>query len=160
MLILLGLALFFTFAGGQIAIMLTDFVQGICCLVVFLIASLVLYYLVGWDTISTSLLAGSRPQASLLNPFDTSKIQRLQHGLFLRAVLPVGVQLEGLAGHPGLQRRRPHAARGPDVGHSRAMAFHRPADAHSRFRHLRSGGPEQPAVRRPHRRCQAGSERD
>ncbi len=113
MMVLLGLALFFTFAGGQIAIMLTDFVQGICCLVVFLVAALVLYYLVGWDTISTSLVAGSQPQASLLNPFDTSKIKGFGMGFFLVQYFRWVYNWKAWQGTQGFNAaaRTPHEAR-------------------------------------------------
>ncbi|MGQ9650535.1 MAG: sodium:solute symporter family protein [Phycisphaerae bacterium] len=113
MLVLLGLALFFTFAGGQITIMLTDFVQGICCLVVFLISALVLYHLIGWETIGTSLAAASQPQASLLNPFSTIKIKGFSIGFFLVQYFRWVYHWKAWQGTQGFNAaaRTPHEAR-------------------------------------------------
>ena len=51
MIVFLSIALFFVFAGGQVAVLITEFIQGIFANAVFLI--LVIYFLliVGWDQI-------------------------------------------------------------------------------------------------------------
>ena len=57
MFFLLSISLVFTFLGGQIAIMLTDFLQGTFCNIVFAIAIGFLLVHFNWDQISETLLA-------------------------------------------------------------------------------------------------------
>ncbi len=127
MLVLLGLALFFTFAGGQIAIMLTDFVQGICCLVVFLVVCLTLYFCIGWDTISTALVTASEPKKSLINPFDTGKIEGFSVWFFLVQYFQWVYRWKAWQGTQGFNAaaRSPHEARMSGVlGQWRFFAQH------------------------------------
>ena len=69
MVFLLGISLFFLFMGGQIAVMVTDFLQGIVCNVVFIAIILFLLLTFRWEQISDVLLAAPAGQ-SLVNPFD------------------------------------------------------------------------------------------
>lgn len=82
MAILLSLALFFAFVGGQIAIMLSDFMQGIFCMVVMLATVLVLFYTVGWTRISEALITAPAGK-SLINPFDMADIKGFSPRFFL-----------------------------------------------------------------------------
>jgi SSS family solute:Na+ symporter len=82
MLIFLGIALYFVFAGGQVAVLITEFIQGILANTVFLI--LVVYFLVviGWDQIFQAV--GTAPQdASLINPYHTSQVKDFNLWYFL-----------------------------------------------------------------------------
>lgn len=74
MVILLAFALFFTFVGGQIAIMVTDFIQGTFCNIMFVVVVIVVLYTFGWDRI-TETLSKAPEGASLLNPFCSGKIK-------------------------------------------------------------------------------------
>ena len=67
MIFLLGIALFFTFAGGQIAVMVTDFFQGIFCYIAF--AVLLCYFLItiDWSTIMEGLSHAGEGK-SMINP--------------------------------------------------------------------------------------------
>ncbi len=67
---LLSLALFFTFIGGQIAILVTDFWQGLFSVLVFfaLIICLMIYF--PWKQMSEAFVIASEPGKSLINPFD------------------------------------------------------------------------------------------
>jgi SSS family solute:Na+ symporter len=67
---LLGLALFFTFTGGQISVIITDFWQGIITLFGF--GAIIIYLLLKykWGVIATSMIAASKPGESLVNPMD------------------------------------------------------------------------------------------
>jgi len=66
---LLGTALFFVFTGGQIAVLVTDWIQGTVSNWVFLAVVLFLLWLVPWSSIESAMLA--RPEGkSLVNPFD------------------------------------------------------------------------------------------
>lgn len=79
----IGLGVIFAISGGQIAIMVTDFIQGTLCNVCFLIFILFIFNLgrwdifggyVNWDQIAGSLLQAP-PGESQINPFDCSKIK-------------------------------------------------------------------------------------
>lgn len=74
MLGLLGVALFFVFAGGQIAVIVTDFIQGVFVNVVFVAISLYLLFVVDWTHIFEAL-AMAPQDASLINPFKTSHVE-------------------------------------------------------------------------------------
>ncbi len=68
MLLLIGIALFFTFVGGQISVMVTDFLQGTFTNVVFLVLAVFLLGTFRWERIATALLAVP-PEKSLVHPF-------------------------------------------------------------------------------------------
>ena len=72
MAVLLGISVVFTFLGGQIAIMLTDFIQGTFCYIVFAVVILFLFFTFSWGQISETLLAAPAGK-SLLNPYDIGK---------------------------------------------------------------------------------------
>lgn len=67
MALLLSSALLFVFLGGQIAVMVTDFLQGVFCNVVFLILIAWLLVWVGWGRIETVMLAAPAGH-SMVNP--------------------------------------------------------------------------------------------
>ena len=68
MALLLGICLYFTYCGGQIGVMLTDFAQGVFTTSVLLIISVFILVSVKWTRISETLLA--TPQgSSMINPF-------------------------------------------------------------------------------------------
>ena len=67
MLVLLSLALFIVFVGGQIAVMVTDFLQGVFCNAVFIFLCFYLLMRFGWVDLGTSMLA--MPEGtSMVNP--------------------------------------------------------------------------------------------
>jgi len=70
MLILLGIGLFFTFTGGQIAILVTDFWQGLFASLIFAATVAFLWFKFPWSQISEALIIASTPGKSLLDPFD------------------------------------------------------------------------------------------
>ena len=69
---LLLLCLFFTFTGGQIAIILTDFLQGLVTLSILVITVGILLFKVEWHNVTTALLTAPSGE-SLVNPFDMAK---------------------------------------------------------------------------------------
>jgi SSS family solute:Na+ symporter len=82
---LLGLALFFVFSGGQIVVIVTNFLQGLFVGTAFLLITLFLLALVGWDQIFAAL--GTAPaDASLINPFKTSQVKDFNFWYFLIGV--------------------------------------------------------------------------
>lgn len=84
----LSIALYFLFAGGQIAVIITEFVQGIFVNIVFII--IVIYFLltIDWQHIFAALITAP-PDASLLNPYHTSKVKDFNLWYFLIGVAGV-----------------------------------------------------------------------
>ncbi|MCL7964845.1 MAG: sodium:solute symporter [marine benthic group bacterium] len=88
MALLLLTSLFFVFSGGQVAVIITDFVQGIFVNLVFLAIVLFLLSTVSWDQIFTAL--GTAPaDASLVNPFRTSQVRDFNFWYFLIGTIGV-----------------------------------------------------------------------
>ncbi len=88
MAVLLLTSLFFVFSGGQVTVIITDFVQGIFVNIVFLAIVLFLLFTVSWDQIFTAL--GTAPQdASLINPFHTSQLRDFNFWYFLIGTIGV-----------------------------------------------------------------------
>ena len=84
MLFLLSIALFFVFAGGQIAVIVADFFQGVFTNVVFVVLILYFFFIMDWTTIFEALLnAQQSPKASLINPFKTSQVDDFNFWYFL-----------------------------------------------------------------------------
>jgi len=86
MLVMLGLALFFVFLGGQIAVLVTDWIQGTISNWVFLIIMVFLLWLVPWSSIESAIL--DRPAGrSMVNPFDLGSEGRFDVWYWLISVL-------------------------------------------------------------------------
>lgn len=81
MFVLLGMALVFTFMGGQIAIMLTDFFQGQFVNIVLITIMIFLLIKFGWCNIIDSLKQAPE-NSSMLNPFKQASIQDFTFGFF------------------------------------------------------------------------------
>ena len=69
MTVLVAIAFGFTFLGGQIAVIITDFVQGIFLQVVFIVVLISCLVYVSWDQISEAVLTAPEKK-SLINPFE------------------------------------------------------------------------------------------
>lgn len=74
MIIILGLSMFFTFIGGQIAILVTDYCQGIFAAVAFLAVVIFLLIYFQWSDI-VEALKSAPVEKSMLHPFHTSEAQ-------------------------------------------------------------------------------------
>ncbi len=66
--------LYFIFTGGHIAVMFTDFIQGVFVNIVFVVVVILLLVQVDWGHISEAVNAAP-PGQSLINPFDADKVQ-------------------------------------------------------------------------------------
>ena len=55
MIFLISIALYFVYTGGQIAVIVADFFQGVFLIVVLFVITIFLYKNVGWDQVSESL---------------------------------------------------------------------------------------------------------
>jgi len=88
MAVLLLTSLFFVFSGGQVAVIITDFVQGIFVNIVFLTIVVFLLATLSWDQIFTAL-GTAPPDASLINPFHTSQLRDFNFWYFLIGTIGV-----------------------------------------------------------------------
>lgn len=70
MLILISITLYFTFMGGQISVLVTEFWQGIFTSCVFFGLVLFFWLKFPWSQIGESLILASKPGSSLVNPLD------------------------------------------------------------------------------------------
>ena len=70
MLILIGIALFFTFIGGQIAILVTDFWQGFFSIIVFMVLVVFVWTTISWTEMTEALKLASVSGKSMFNPLD------------------------------------------------------------------------------------------
>ena len=67
MAVMISTALFFIFLGGQVTVMITDFLQGVFCNLVFAALTLWLLFKFPWSDLSTTLLSVGQGK-SLINP--------------------------------------------------------------------------------------------
>ncbi len=82
MVVMLGIALFFVFIGGQIAIMVTDFIQGVFTNIVFIVILGAIFWMFDWSTIIDTLREAPK-DASMIQPFQTSKVEGFNIFFFL-----------------------------------------------------------------------------
>lgn len=85
LLVAISMGVVFAIFGGQIAIMLTDFLQGMFCNVAFLVLMIFLVMQFNWDMIFDTLqqLHKANPDASLFDPYATTKIKDFNIWFFL-----------------------------------------------------------------------------
>ena len=89
MMVELSIALTFIFLGGMIVILVTEFLQGIFCMIVFVVVLISLLIAFDWQHISESLLKAPQ-DASLINPFKTSDAEGFDFSFFMMQIF-VGV---------------------------------------------------------------------
>ena len=82
MFLLLAISLYFTLAGGQIAVMVTDFLQGVFCNTVFISILIFIFIRFGWERIAEGMLLAP-PDQSRINPFSTGGISDFNLWFFL-----------------------------------------------------------------------------
>lgn len=97
MAVLLGTALIFVFLGGQVAVIVTDFLQGAFGQLVFLAVMVFLLVTYSWSEIGETLLAAP-PGRSLVDPFDLGDEQRFDAFYW---VISVVVLFYGMLGWQG-----------------------------------------------------------
>lgn len=88
MLLLLGTAIFFVFSGGQVVVIITDFVQGVFVNLVFIAVTVFLLMQVDWTHIFEAL-AMAPENASLINPYKTSQVADFNFWYFLIGTIGV-----------------------------------------------------------------------
>lgn len=82
---LLGISLWFVFSGGQVAVLLIDFIQGSFMNIAMLVIVLYFAFTVDWGTIQQAL-SSAPANASLINPFHTGQVRDFNFGYFLIGV--------------------------------------------------------------------------
>ncbi len=86
MAILLTTAVYFVLAGGQVAVMITDFIQGAFANIVFLVIAVWLMTKVGWTDMG-EVLTLTEPGHSKINPFDTGYVTDFNFKYFMIGVM-------------------------------------------------------------------------
>jgi SSS family solute:Na+ symporter len=88
MIVLLWVPLYFVFSGGQIAVMITDFLQGIIVNVVFIAIVIFLMLKVDWPQIFQAV-SQAPAHASLVNPFRTGSTKDYNFWYFFIGMIGV-----------------------------------------------------------------------
>jgi solute:Na+ symporter, SSS family len=114
MALLLGFATTITLAGGQIAIMITDCVQGILAMLSIGVIGIYLLQVFSWDQIFAAFQNAPDPEhASLINPFKTSKAMDFNVWYYLIAAFGAFYNCMAWQGNTGTNAapKTPHEAR-------------------------------------------------
>ena len=88
MIVILWIPLYFVFSGGQIAVMITDFLQGILVNGVFVVIVVVLMLKIDWGQIFQAL-STAPANASLVNPFHTGSTKDYNFWYFFIGMIGV-----------------------------------------------------------------------
>jgi SSS family solute:Na+ symporter len=88
MIVILWVPLYFVFSGGQIAVMITDFLQGIFVNAVFIVIVVVLMIKVDWAQIFQAL-SQAPADASLVDPFRTGSTEDYNFWYFFIGMIGV-----------------------------------------------------------------------
>jgi len=88
MIVILWIPLYFVFSGGQIAVMITDFLQGVFVNAVFIVIVVVLMLKVDWGQIFQAL-STAPANASLINPFHTGSTKDYNFWYFFIGMIGV-----------------------------------------------------------------------
>jgi solute:Na+ symporter, SSS family len=82
------ISLYFVFSGGQIAVIITEFIQGVFSNFTFLIIIVFALFFVNWDQIFTAVTTAPE-NASLINPYKTSEVPDFNFWYFIINVIGV-----------------------------------------------------------------------
>jgi SSS family solute:Na+ symporter len=88
MIFLLATALYFVFRGGQVAAMVTSFIQGVFANFTFLALAVFLLLVVSWSDV-TDVLTQVPSGHSKINPFDTGYVETFNFTFFIIGVAGV-----------------------------------------------------------------------
>ncbi len=124
MFFLISAALWFTYMGGQITVMLTDFIQGLFCNITYIVIIVVLLFIFPWSKIVETLQTAPE-NASMLNPLKTSQTENFNVWFFVMMVILDFYKYKSWQGNQGYNcaALSPHEARmGNILGTFRAMS--------------------------------------
>ncbi|MFA5689248.1 MAG: hypothetical protein WC959_08900 [Kiritimatiellales bacterium] len=112
MFIMIGIALYLTLTGGQIALLVTDFIQGQFALVVLIIITIFLLVNFEWTTVIDALKAVPKNE-SMLNPFSQSDIKDFSFQFFIMLAILRFYTFMAWQGSQGYysSARNPHEAK-------------------------------------------------
>lgn len=123
MIILLSISLYFVFTGGQIAIIIADFFQGMFISIVFVVLLLFIFATLNWTHIFEAL-AAAPTEASLINPYHTSAVKDFNFWYFLIGVIGVlygAMSWQGTQGYNASARSAHEAKMGGVLGSWREL---------------------------------------
>ena len=112
MAVYLALAVFIACSGGQITIMITDFLQGSFMMLVFVIIMIYLMAQFQWGTVMEGLECGVKPGESMINPFGGSATDDFSIWYFLIGVFSAIYNARSWQGNSGYNAaaKTPHEA--------------------------------------------------
>ncbi len=110
--LLIGISLAFTLVGGQIAVMVTDFIQGTFLNIVFVIIGFFILFTFGWDQIGTAIQNVS-DNASMINPMSSGDVDNFNISFFLIMAFGYAYNFMAWQGGQGYYgaAKSPHEAR-------------------------------------------------
>lgn len=110
--VLLSLSLYFTFAGGQIAVLVTDFFQSFFVNIVLIVILVLLLIKFPLSTIFEGLQI-AEPGKSLLNPFDTDNVKGFDSYYFLIGLFAMIINHKAWQGSQAynVSAKTPHEAK-------------------------------------------------
>lgn len=82
------MSFYFVSVGGQIAIIITEFFQGIFANLTYIIVIIICLFIVNWDQIYEAIQAAPQ-DASLINPYKTSKMKDFNLWYYLISVIGI-----------------------------------------------------------------------
>lgn len=114
--ILLSISLFFVLTGGQISVIIADFIQGVFVNAVFVAVAIYFVFVIDWNVIYEAVLSAPK-DASLLNPFKTSKIENFNFGYFFIGMIGIWYGKLSWQGPQGsyTSAKSPHEAKMAEV---------------------------------------------
>jgi solute:Na+ symporter, SSS family len=114
---MLALALFFTFTGGQISVMITDFLQGTMFNFVFVGITIFLLCKFDWSHIMETLIAHAPEGQSMVNPFKQGNVPDFNAAFFLMQAFLMVYTYKAFQGKQGYNTsaKSPHEAKMANV---------------------------------------------
>ncbi|MEM7248912.1 MAG: sodium:solute symporter [Acidobacteriota bacterium] len=122
---LLGLACYFVLSGGQVSVLITDFIQGAMANVVFLVVALYLLSVVGWGN-AVEVLSEVPKGHSKINPFDTGYVEDFNVKYYVIGVIGLIYAMmswQGTQAYNSSARNAHEAKMGGVLGSWRALSF-------------------------------------
>lgn len=114
--ILLSISLFFVFTGGQISVIIADFIQGLFVNAVFVVIAIYFVFVFDWNVIYEALISAPKG-ASLLNPFKTGKVEDFNFWYFFIGMIGIWYGKLSWQGPQGsyTSAKSPHEAKMAEV---------------------------------------------
>ena len=114
--ILLSISLFFVLIGGQISVIIADFIQGVFVNIVFVAVAVYFALIIDWNVIYEALSSAPK-DASLINPFRTSKTEDFNFWYFFIGMVGIWYGKLSWQGPQGsfTSAKSPHEAKMAEV---------------------------------------------